>query len=139
MESRFFPAAEDLESTTALAGGCANFHYASGEVLQQEWSEEAITWRGVTGPRAGHEQTEETLRVFGLGDGRFLITWCEEGTVASTDAPVHPGPFPVVVCADFTNILATAAYTNPAEDGTIYHIVDQAKIEWVHQPAGVPE
>jgi MoaF C-terminal domain len=130
-ETRYFPLDDGLRTTDELAGKCANFHYTSGEVLQQEWGRGSITWRGVTGARAGHEQTESTLRVFRVADGSYLITWCEDGTVAATGGPVLPGPFPVAVLADFDTMRATAAYTNPAADGSIYHIVDQARIEWV--------
>lgn len=134
MDVRFFPHPAAQQASSDLVGKCANFHYASGNVLQQEWiSDTSIIWRGVSGDFTGVEQTEHTLRVFKTGEQQYLITWHEEGTVATAaQGTVYAGSYPVAVFADFKAMTATAAYSNPAEDGGVFYTVDQATIEWVN-------
>lgn len=131
LDVRFFPLDDTHPQTDELTGRRVNFHYASGNVLQQHYrSATTITWRGVEGAFAGVEQTEETLRVFALGEERYLITWYEAGTVATvSQGTVYEGGYPVCVLADFAHLVATAAYTNPREDGGQYFVVDQARME----------
>lgn len=131
MDVRFFPLADGHPRSADLVGRRANFHYASGNVLQQHWVDETtITWRGMSGDFEGVEQTEPTLRVFETGAQQYLITWYERGTVATAaHGEVFEGGYPVCVSADFEKLTATAAYTNPREDGGQYFIVDQARIE----------
>lgn len=133
MDVRFFPIDDAQPQTDELVGKCANFHYASGNVLQQEYlSESKIRWLGVSGDFEGVEQIEETLRVFHVRDQTYFITWYETGTVANAEhGVVFEGGFPVAVLADFDAMVATAAYSNPREDGGTFYTVDQATIEWV--------
>ncbi len=133
MDVRFFPLADTHPETAELVGTRANFHYASGNVLQQHYLDERhITWRGVSGAFAGVEQTEPTLRVFKVAERQYYITWYEQGTVATAaQGTVYDGGYPICVFADFGRMVATAAYTNPSEDGGQYFVVDQATIELV--------
>lgn len=132
VDDRFFPRTEGLQLSTDLVGKAADFHYASGNVLRQRWADGAVTWSGVEGAFVGVEQTEPTLRVFALGEQRYLLSWFEEATVATAaQGTVYEGGFPVTVYADFAAMEATACYSNPSEDGGVYFTVDQARIEWV--------
>lgn len=131
IDTRFFPLDCSQPRTDELTGRRVNFHYASGNVLQQYYeSESSITWKGVSGAFAGVEQTEDTLHVFKVGPSRYLICWYEAATVATAEqGTVYSGGFPVAVYADFEAKIATAAYTNPSLDGGHYYTIDQATIE----------
>jgi hypothetical protein len=133
MDIRYFPATGGFPETDELVGKRANFHYASGSVLQQYYKDaHTMVWSGVSGEFAGVEQSEPTLRVFKIARSQYFITWYEKGTVASAaHGEVFEGGYPIAVFADFDRRIATAAYTNPKEDGSQYYIVDQATIELV--------
>ncbi|GAA1949108.1 MoaF C-terminal domain-containing protein [Amycolatopsis minnesotensis] len=134
---RYFPVPGTLPLTEDLVGVRANFHYGSGNVLQQFYRDaETMVWSGIEGDFAGVRQTEPTMRVFELGAAQYFITWYEEGTVATAaHGEVFDGGYPIAVVADFGRLVATAAYTNPREDGGQYFLVDQATIRIVDAPA----
>lgn len=131
MDLRFFPHPDAQSETDELVGKRANFHYASGNVLQQYYPDaHTMVWTGMSGDFAGVQQTEPTLRVFALGDSKYFLTWYEQGTVATAEqGTVYEDGYPVAVLADFKAMTATAAYTNPSTDGGQYYLVDQATIE----------
>lgn len=131
LDTRYFPVADTFPEVTDLIGKRANFRYGSGNVLQQYYRDErTMVWCGIEGDFVGVEQTEPTLHVFKTGPNQYFITWYEEGTVASADqGTVFSGGYPIAVIADFDRMVATAAYTNPTEDGGQYFLVDQATIE----------
>lgn len=131
MDLRYYPLEGSFEETDDLVGKRANFHYASGNVLQQYYKDaHTMVWSGVEGEFAGVEQTEPTLRMFAIGPSQYFITWYEKGTVATAEHGVFfEGGYPIAVVADFDRLIATAAYTNPTEDGGHYYLVDQARIE----------
>ena len=138
LDIRFFPVAGTHELTDELTGLRANFLYGSGNVLQQWYvSPDTIVWRGMSGYFVGVEQREPSLRVFKLGEKRYFSTWYEAGTVATAaHGQVFDGGYPIAVVIDLENLIATAAYTNPREDGGQYVLVDQATIEILEPAAG---
>lgn len=133
MDLRYFPAPETFPESTDLVGKRANFHYASGHVLQQYYaSADTIVWRGVRGPFEGYEQSDPTLRTFKIAEDIYYITWYEKSTVATAEhGESFEHGYPVCVVADFKRLVGTAVYTNPLPDGGQYFTVDQATIELV--------
>jgi|GEM_PF-6272578 len=131
LDTRYFPVADTFPAVNDLIGKRANFRYGSGNVLQQYYRDETtMVWRGIEGDFVGVEQAEPTLHVFRIAANQYFITWYEESTVASAvQGTVFDGGYPISVIADFAHWVATAAYTNPTEDGGQYFLVDQATIE----------
>lgn len=136
LDVRYFPINGTYEETDELTGLRAHFHYGSGNLLEQFYSAPGtMVWTGITGDFAGVEQTEPTLRVFKTGPHQYFSTWYEEGTVASAEhGQVFGGGYPISVIFDLEAKIATAAYTNPREDGGQYFLVDQATIEILDLP-----
>lgn len=137
LDIRYFPREGAHEETEDLAGMRAHFHYESGNVLEQFYAEPGtMVWTGVSGDFAGVSQTEPTLRVFRVGPLQYLATWYEQGTVATAaHGTVFDAGYPITVLIDLNTRMATAAYTNPTEDGGQYYLVDQARIEILDAPA----
>ncbi|TDD24431.1 hypothetical protein E1287_38180 [Actinomadura sp. KC06] len=139
LDMRFFPVPGTHPVSTDLVGVRANFHYGSGNVLQQHYADEStMVWTGMSGDFTGVQQTEPTLRVFKTAPAQYFITWYEAGTVATAaHGEVFDQGYPIAVMADFHRLVATAAYTNPREDGGQYFLVDQATIEILEDPQGL--
>ncbi|OLZ57873.1 MoaF C-terminal domain-containing protein [Amycolatopsis keratiniphila] len=140
LDVRFFPVTGTHRLSTDLVGLRANFHYGSGNVLEQHYADRTtMIWTGVSGDFAGVRQKESTLRVFETGPAQYFVTWYESGTVATAaHGEIFDGGYPIAVMADFGKSVATAAYTNPREDGGQYFLVDQATIEILDKPHGWP-
>lgn len=128
--------AQGHAETSELVGRRINFHHASGNVMQQYWVDahttiiSAITVKFppfmADGFVAGGSQAEQAVRTFKLAEHQYLIAFYEAGGMGDRD-PI-PG-YPVSIVADFARMIAMAVFVCPREDGGLYHVIDQARME----------
>jgi hypothetical protein len=114
-----------------LAGKAVRLEYNSGHTLEQHWqTEERVLWKGVEGTLAGYTQCEY-YRVLKITEGIYFITWVEESTTSSTSASQAKGPWLTDVVLDFNNMVASASWIGPTEDGGIEYVLDQAVMTYI--------
>lgn len=114
-----------------VAGKRVWYRYASGYVIEQHYiDEETIIWKNIDGEGNETYTQEDKYHCFDIAPDIYLITWCEESTIATTAQMFqYPGAWPVFVVADFNRLLATVSFINPTEDGGSAYIIDQARLE----------
>ena len=114
-----------------VAGKRVWYRYASGYVFEQHYiDEETIVWKSIDVEGNETYTQEDKYHCFEIAPEIYLITWCEESTIASPAQMIqYPGAWPVFVVADFNRLLATVSFINPTGDGVPAYIIDQARLE----------
>ena len=118
--------------TDELVGKAVRLNYKSGHVLEQHWQTASqVLWKGISGGLNGYSQAEH-YKMFKVSANIYFITWVEQTTTTVSQGPQAHGPWLTDVILDFNNMIATASWMGPTDNGRVEHVLDQAVMEYVN-------